>query len=95
LTIVYYGDTWVNRSGSIASANTAQQVADINPQREGFWIQNVSDTEMWINELGAAVTGQPSIKIPAGAMYEFPKPSPNAISIICSASGKQFSAREW
>lgn len=95
MTIIVYGENWTNRSGTITTGNTAQQVAAANANRKGFWFQNVSDTDMWISELGSAVATQPAIKIPAGAMYEFPVVPGTAISVICTASGKAFSAREW
>lgn len=85
-------------SGTIASGDTAQVLMPANGSRRGVFIQNVSDTDMWINELGAdAVKNQPSIKIVPGASYTATTPDVPvaAISIICATTGKAFTAREW
>lgn len=87
--------TPTNKSGSIATGATAQNVAAANDARRGFWFQNVSDTDMWISELGTATATQPCIKVPAGALYEFPVVPNSAISVLCATTGKEFSAREW
>jgi hypothetical protein len=95
MTINVYGVNWENRSGTITEGGTAQVLAAANSTRKGFWVQNVSDTDIWINELGNASADQPSIYIPPGAMYEFPVVPMSAISIFCATTGKAFSAREW
>ena len=87
--------TPTDKSDDITTGGAAQTVAAANDARRGFWFQNVSDTEMWISELGTATADQPCIKIPAGAMYEFPVVPNTAISVICATTGKAFSAREW
>lgn len=95
MSIIKYAAQWTNRSGTITAGGTAQVLAVANLNRKGLWIQNVSDTDMWISELGTAAANQPSIKIPAGAMYEFPVAVATDISIFCATTGKAFSAREW
>lgn len=91
------GVTPVNRSGTIAAGGTAQQLAAANPDRQGFWIQNLSAEDLWINDLGAATTGQPSWKIPPDALYEAPITGVTlgALSIIGATTGQAFAAREW
>lgn len=86
-----------NASGTITLGGTAQELMAANKGRGGFWIQNVSDTDMWINELGTAAASQPSMKLAAGAFYESPVTgcTANAISIFCATTAKAFSAREW
>lgn len=93
--ILAYAKNWVNKSGTITTGGAAQTVAVANDNRQGFWIQNVSSSDLWISELGTAAASQPSIKIPAGAMYEFPVPVATAISIYGVTTGQAFSAREW
>lgn len=87
--------TTTDKSGSITTGGVAQNVAASNSRRKGFWFQNVSDTDMWINELGTAAASQPSILIPPYSMYEFSVVPVTAISVYCATTGKQFSAREW
>lgn len=71
-----------NRSGTLAAANTSQQVAPAKPTRQYLLIQNVSNADLWVNEFVAAVMNQPSIKLapneklifdgvfcPTGAIY--------------------------
>jgi hypothetical protein len=93
------GNPWpiVNRSGTIADGGTAQALLAANSQRRGFWVYNLSSEDIWISELGAATQSQPSIRIPAGALYESaPGTVPTgAISIIAATTGSAYSAREW
>jgi len=87
-----------DRSGTIAAANTAQQLMAANPSRKGFLIQNNSAATLWFNEIGGtAVTSQPSISLAAGALYNSPTPggSNQAVSIIGGTLGQAFTAREW
>jgi hypothetical protein len=95
MTIVVHGSNWVNKSGTITTGGTAQVLAPANIERRGLWVQNVSDTDMWINEQGNAAATQPSMKLVPGALYEFPVSVGSAISIFCATTGKAFSAREW
>jgi hypothetical protein len=88
----------VNASGTITAANTSQGILAANAARVGFWIQNNSTGDLWINELGAAAaTAQPSFKLPAGALYETPsfvRPTAS-VQIIGATAGQAFTAREW
>ena len=84
-----------DKSGTITTGGVAQTVAAFNDARRGFWFYNVSDEDMWISEQGTAAASQPSIKIPAGALYEFPVVPNSAISVFAATTGKAFSAREW
>lgn len=90
-------DAYIDHSGSIAAANVAQTLAPAVTDRRGFFIQNVSDTTMWIRVGGTAAANQPSIQIPAGALYEFPVGGvrTGAISIFCTVISKAFTAGEW
>lgn len=87
----------VNRSGSIAAGGTGQVLMAANASRKGLWVQNLSTGDLWINGQGAAVVGQPSLKIPTGAVYESPLGGCPAtdINILGATTGQTFSAREW
>jgi hypothetical protein len=84
-----------DRSGSIASGGNAQTLAAANAGRKGYWIQNNSSGDLWLSTEAAAVAGQPSLRLRAGALYEPPVVSTGAISVIGANTGQAFSAREW
>lgn len=89
--------TTINRSGSIQQAGQAQWLMPAADDRNGFWFQNHSAEELWINDLGPASPAPPSMMIPAGAFYESPMSGvPNtAISVYGGSADLAFSAREW
>lgn len=97
LKISYQNATPTNHSGTIAADNVAQQLMPANPIRKGFWIQNNSSGDLWVNDLGAATAAQPSLKLEMGDYYESPAGGApvGAISIIGATLGQTFSAREW
>ncbi len=98
VTTVAVGDPAVNRSGAIAAGGTPQVLMPANPSRRGWMIQNLSTGDLWINDLGnAAAASQPSLKIPAGALYETPPhfTSRTALSLFGTVTGQAFSAREF
>lgn len=88
---------WLNRSGTIAVGGSAQPLAAANPKRKGLWIQNQSSGSLWINDLGAATQGSPSLEITTGKLYEIPYGGVTgaALSIIGATTDQVFSAREW
>lgn len=91
-------DSAADRSGTIGAASTAQQLMAANSARVGFYIENLSASDpLWINELGTATESQPSLKIPAGSLYETPAGycPIGAISIIGPTLDQAFTAREW
>ncbi len=88
----------ISISGTITTGGAAQTLAAGNSARNGYWVQNNSAGDLWINELGStAVLSQPSIKLSAGQLYESQvgSPCPYAISIIGATTGQAFTAREW
>lgn len=89
--------TMINRSGTVTAGGTAQTIAASNSNRRGFWIQNVSTSDIWISSIGTAAASQPSIKIPPNALYEMPSHgvSTGAVSLFGAVTGQAFSAREW
>jgi hypothetical protein len=89
--------TTTNRSGTIATGGQAQTLAAANTSRNGLWVQNLSTGDLWLSDVGTAAAGQPSMKLPPGAYYEFP---PNgvpttALSVYGATTGQAFAAREW
>lgn len=89
--------TPTDRSGTITLGGTAQTAMAANTARKGFWIQNQSTGDLWINSLATAVADSPSMKIAAGALYENPPSGVpvGAVSIIGATTGQKFAAREW
>lgn len=85
-----------DRSGTIATGGTAQQVAASNTSRKYFFFQNHSDTVMWINFGTDAVADQPSIQVPVNGTFTFPAGfvSTQSISVICATISKKFTAKE-
>ncbi len=85
-----------DRSGTITTGGTAQQIMAANAARRYLFIQNNSDTGLWYNLGVTAVASQPSIFLAAGASYENPAhfcPS-GLVSVIGATTGKIFSAKE-
>lgn len=87
----------VDISGTVTAANTAEDIAAINPGRRGFWMQNLGSSPIYFNFGADAVAGQPSLRLDAGAFYESPTTGcpTGRISIICATISQQFSAREF
>jgi hypothetical protein len=89
-----------DRSGTITSGGTAQDLMVANASRNGWMIQNQSTGDVYVMGKGlagttVAITGQPSLRIPAGALFIPPFVTPDAISIIGATTGQAFSAWEW
>lgn len=89
--------TLTDRSGTITTGGTAQQLAAANASRAGFSVQNLSSADLWINTLGTAAASQPSIKLASGVYFETPAGygAVGAISIFGATTGQAFAAREW
>lgn len=87
-----------DRSGTLTTGGTAQQIAPVNTIRLGWSVYNLHATsDLWVNTLTTAVQSQPSLRIPAGAMYETPPggQGTGAISVVGPTTGQAFTAREW
>jgi len=87
-----------DKSGTIASGGVAQTLAAARTDRQGFWLQNQSNADLWVNEIGStAAATQPAIRIPAGAYWimEDTGVTVAAISIFGATTGQAFAAREW
>jgi len=88
----------ISISGTITTGGVAQTLAAGNSARNGYWVQNNSTGDLWLNELGGtAAASQPAIKLSAGQLYESQvgSPCPYAISIFGATTGQAFTAREW
>ena len=98
LPIGFSTATITSRSGTIATGATAQTLMAANATRKGWFIQNNSTGDLWVNRFGGtAIAGQPSLLIPAGALYETPDGGSggNALSIYGATTGQTFTAAEW
>lgn len=85
----------IDKSGSIISGGTSQQVSPANGNRNYFLFQNQSDTDMWIDFAVAATNDSPSIKLQSGDVLKFTDFIPTqSINVFCSATGKKFAAKE-
>lgn len=94
--LVVPGGALTDRSGDIDNGGTAQDIAALNAARKYFFLQNISDTDMWFNWGVDAVADQPSIKLAAGANYETNSgfiPT-GRVSLICATTGKKYVAKE-
>lgn len=86
---------FTDRSGTITTGATSQQVAAANTARRYLVFQNHSDTDMWVNFGVAAVATQPSIKLVAnGGAYEPLVPPIGTVNVICASSGKAYTCKE-
>lgn len=83
-----------NRSGTIAAANTPQELAPANPARKSLTGQAPSNAAIGINEVGGAATiGQPGTYVVA-AGQAFAIATNRAISIVCGTVNAVWSATE-
>lgn len=88
-----------DRSGTITLGGSAQTLMSANSSRHGFFVQNQSNADLWINDLGSSASAsQPSIWLPAGAFYTcdaLSGVSVGSISIFGNTTSAPFAAREW
>lgn len=89
--------TMTDRSGTIATGGGSQALMPANGSREGFFVQNLSSGDLFINDLGAASASLPSVRVPAGMLYESQPRAVTtaAIAIFGATTGQAFAAREW
>ena len=90
------GGTLTDRSGTITTGGTAQQLAPVNVTRRYLFVENVGTAILWINFTTTAVQSQPSIEIPAGYSFvmEDGFVSTELMSIIGPTTGQAFTAKE-
>lgn len=86
----------LDHSGLVAVTAVSQVVLPANAFRSGFFIQNLSQRPMFINELGNALAGPGSYQLAPGASFPpagYPV-SIGAVSVLGTATDG-FTAREW
>lgn len=86
-----------DRSGTIATGGTAQELAPQNLSRSNLIVQNRSGLPLNVREDGTAASAAGSWEIPAGALLAFTDGDApqGAISIWGSQTGQAFTAKEW
>lgn len=87
----------IDRSGTITAGGVSQVLMVANGGRQGFWVQNQSAGDLWIDDTGSAEASQPSLRIPSGALYENPVGlcPVTAIAIFGATTGQAFAAGEF
>ena len=88
-----------NRSGTITTGGTSQLLCNANEFRVSMSVQNLSSGDIWINRGATSSAANPAIKIPSGALYEFPKMQNGyvyggVLSIYGATTGQEFTAWE-
>jgi hypothetical protein len=83
-----------DHSGTIAAANTSQQLMDEDDARQYFLFQNHSAADMWlIPGTGPATASQPCILVAAGMAYSPACVDRRAWHLICDSSGSAFTCK--
>lgn len=87
----------IDRSGSISTGGTWQQLAGGLAGRLYIEIQNISDETMYINFGGEARTDANSFKLVAGSTYVNPPQfcPTGIVAILGATTGKKFVAKEF
>ena len=85
-----------NRSSTITTGGTSQQVAASNTSRKYFLIQNISDTDMYlgVGYTPTTTTGILLAKSGSGITFESGFIPTSAINVLCATTGKAFVALE-
>ncbi|MDE2040679.1 MAG: hypothetical protein KGO96_13915 [Elusimicrobia bacterium] len=90
--------TLTDRSGTITTGGTAQQLAAANASRKYLVIQNQHATEvLWFNFTTTAVQSEPSFQLAAGGgsfVMEGEFVSTEAVSVIAATTGHPWTAKE-
>lgn len=91
------GGSLTDASGTITTGGTSQQVLAANPSRRYLLVQNLSTTDLWLRFAVAAVTDQPSIRLVAGATFEWNAPGfvpEDSFNVIGGTTGQKFVVKE-
>lgn len=87
----------VDSSGVIAASGVSQVAAAASVTRSGFYFQNISAHDMWLNDIAVAAAGQGSIKVPAGGVLStlngYPL-STNALNVL-GTIGDAYTLKVW
>jgi hypothetical protein len=96
-SIITHGSEAVADYSGALSSSSAQTIAAASATRSGFFFQNLSVHNMWLNDLGIATASSGSILVAPGAIISAPYNYPlntNALSLI-GTSGDIFTLRQW
>lgn len=91
------GAAFIDRSSTVTTGGTAQQIAAANTTRTYLLIQNVSTASLWVNVGVVAVQNQPSILLPANGgsvVWEDNFIPTGAVSLIGATTGQAFTCKE-
>jgi hypothetical protein len=85
-----------DRSGTITTGGTSQQVMAANTNRKYLLIQNESTGDLWINFGVAAVIAQPSIRLGQWDAFVMEEGfiSTQALNVIGATTAQAFTAKE-
>lgn len=89
--------TLTDGSGNIAAAGVSEQVFAANSARRYLMVQNVSETDMWLDFGTPAVADQPSFLLLAGGggvAFEGSFIPTSTVNILCSVMGEPYTAKE-
>ena len=89
--------TYTDKSGTVTAGGTAQTLMGARASRQGFVVQNLSATDLYINATGTAAANSGSIRIAAGNLYECPNHAVpiTAVSIFGATTAQAFTAYEY
>jgi hypothetical protein len=86
----------VNRSGTIITGGSAQQLMASNAVRGGWCLQNLSTADLWVSDVGAAALGT-GFRVGPGVLHES-QPGGAAVGVLSVfgiTTGQAFTAREF
>jgi hypothetical protein len=88
--------TPADRSGTVATAGTAQQVCPANALRRYLLVANPDEARtFWFSTAGPASSGPGSIQVGPGGAFVFDKVVPSgAVSVYAAAAGQPFTVME-
>lgn len=94
-TVVVSADPPSYSGGVTTSTGAAQTMVAANASRRLLVIQNTSDTDFWVNEIGTAAVGVGLLLAPGKvlAWEDFSAPQ-TAISVFCGTAGKTLNWRQ-
>ena len=93
LTALSVKPAGTDRSGSITTGGTAQQLAASNSDRTGLTIQNTSDGDLRITENGTTATASTGYKLTPGMGLQIS--TNKAVSVYGATTGQTFAATEF
>lgn len=85
-----------DRSGTITTGGTSQQIMAANANRRYLAIQNNSSGDLWFNFNAASTIGEPSFRLTAGSSFVMESGfiSTDSVTIIGATTGQTFTAKE-